>query len=710
MNKKLFTLGVSLLLCNVLIAQNRTTTVKDTSKNAAQLSELSLDELMNIQVVTASGYQQTTTEAPSTIIVITAKEIAERGYEQLEDALRDVPGIDMIHINGYAPTLIYFRGMYGAENLRALFMIDGIAENNIIGTNDMAGPAYSLHNVDRIEIIWGPASALYGADAFGGVINIITKKGGDINGIHAEKGEGTFNTTFERVAIGAKQDKFEFAAAGAVYNSDGPKFTNRDPLYDASFVQNATSFNGYIAYNANKSKTTIGYRTYNTPMGWGTYANSPTVYLGLPPQGNGNNGLLGILTRDIDGQKPGIDDSYLRTFFVQNEFKPTDKLSILSRITYRETGTGDDSYVYVTVDGKKLIRANVTTYSNRTAGELTANYALSKIHKFSAGFEFHQDNVEKGSRGSTFDSTVYLIDGKDSVQNLHSVFLPRVYDIRNNFGGYFQYILSTNILGKTDFTFGIRDDYNSYFGNTASPRAVIVNKLNDNFTFKFQFGKAFRAPTNLEIYQAPLNFPLKTEKNLTYEVNAIYTGSKKFRFQLNAFRNHLTDVIVISNLSGLTENKNPGVITVTGLEGLCNMYFSKTVSAFLNFTLNDARGENLITNVERDVPAIAKVKSNAGVTMYLDNFFTVTLSGNMVGTRPVQSTNPYGPVAGYFLANCVISTTKLFNNHITVSFNVKNLFNTTWLDPGFRTADGLVYSTVLEQPGRTGLFKVSVDF
>jgi outer membrane receptor for ferrienterochelin and colicin len=150
------------------------------------LLQLSLEQLMNVKVVTASGFPQTAAEAPSTITVITAEQIKERGYEQLEDALRDIPGIDMIHLNGYAPTLIYFRGMYGAENLRALLMIDGIVENNLVGTNDFAGPAYSLHNVDRIEIIWGPASALYGANAFGGVINIITKKGADINGFTAE--------------------------------------------------------------------------------------------------------------------------------------------------------------------------------------------------------------------------------------------------------------------------------------------------------------------------------------------------------------------------------------------------------------------------------------------------------------------------------------------------------------------------------------------
>src|SRR5690348_9832494 len=173
-----------------------------TISSVDSLLQLSLEQLMNIKVVTASGYLQTTAEAPSTITVITAKQIEERGYEQLEDALRDVPGIDMIHINGYAPTLIYFRGMYGAENLRALLMIDGIVENNILGSNDMAGPAYSLHNAERIEIIWGPVSALYGANAFGGVINIISKKGADLDGFGAEQGFGSFNTRFTKLNMG----------------------------------------------------------------------------------------------------------------------------------------------------------------------------------------------------------------------------------------------------------------------------------------------------------------------------------------------------------------------------------------------------------------------------------------------------------------------------------------------------------------------------
>lgn len=676
------------------------------------LLNLSMEELMNIKVVSASGYLQTASEAPSTITVITARQIAERGYEQLEDALRDIPGIDMIHINGYAPTLIYFRGMYGAENLRALLMIDGIAENNILGSNDMAGPAYGLHNVERIEIIWGPVSALYGANAFGGIINIISKKGKDINGLHFEQGFGSFNTIFQKISLGVREGKFEFAAAGTLYSTDGPKFTNRDPNYSASYVDKAYSINAAFSYYSKNSKTTLGYRTYKTPMGWGTYSNSPTVYLGLPPQGNANVGILGVLQRDIRGEKSGLDDAYLRTWFLQNEYKPNEKLNILSRVVYRETGTADDSYIYITLEGTKLIRLPITSYSNRLFGELSANYSIFKNHRITGGIDYYQDNVESGARQPTIDfTTIYLLDGVDTLLNLYSTFLPRKYDIRNNFGSYLQYVYNSTLLGKTNFTFGLRYDHNSYFGDAASPRIAIVNQPAPKLTFKFQFGNAFRAPTNLEIHQIipDSNFHIKKEKIRTYEVNAIYTASKNLQFQLNGFRNELSDVIILGNLVGLSPDKNAGIFKINGVEFNINMLMGKDISAFLNFTYQHTWGKNLVTGNSGELPGVAKVKGNAGITMHLQNLFILSVTGNWVGSRRSPRTDPYGPVNGYFLTNACMSTRELFKARITASLSVHNIFNTRWLDPGFRTADGFLYSTVLEQPGITGLFKIAIN-
>jgi iron complex outermembrane receptor protein len=702
----------SFVCCFFLLTPLLSGAQKDSAADVAGLLGLSLEQLMDIKVVTASGFLQTTSEAPSTITVITAKQIEERGYEQLEDALRDVPGIDMIHINGYAPTLIYFRGMYGAENTRALLMIDGIVENNILGSNDLAGPVYSLHNAERVEIIWGPVSALYGANAFGGVINIITKKGAGMDGLHFQQGFGSFNTSFQKLDMGTRKGNWEFAVAGTLYSSDGPVFKNRDPLYSGSYVDKAYSFNATASYYAKKSKTTIGYRVFRTPMGWGTYANSPTTYLRLPSQGNNNGGTIGIIQREIRGEKSGKIDSYLRTWFIQNEFKPNERLSFIGRFTYRETGQGEGSYIYVTTDGRKLYRGLIASYSNRVAGEFSANYSPSEMHRFSAGLQYYQDNVEAGARTTTFDlSTIYLIDGRDTVLNLNSTFLKRQFDLRNNFGSYFQYVLATHLLKKTDFTFGARYDYNSYFGNAFSPRITAVNQLNKKLSFKLQFGTAFRSPTNLEIHQPPPtgSFKLKKEKLITYEVNAIYVPSKKLRLQLNGFHNDLTDVIILGNLPTTTPDKNPAIIHITGVEGIVDWMVSKNISGFINFTWQDPWGKNIITGNSGSTPGVARWKGNAGITCHINDFLVFTVSGNYVGNRSVPRTNPYGTVKGYFLANCNISTVKLFKEKITASLNIHNFFNTKWLDPGFRNADGNLYSTVLEQPGINGLFKIGIS-
>ena len=686
---------------------------QDSIPGVNSLLKLSLEQLMNIKVVTASGYLQSASEAPSTITVITAEQIAERGYEQLEDAMRDVPGIDMIHLNGYAPTLFYFRGMYGAENLRALLMIDGMPENNILGSNDLAGPAYSLHNVERIEIIWGPVSALYGANAYGGVINIISKKGGDIQGCAVQLGYGSYNTRFIRVNTGLKRSKWEFASSASVFSSDGPRYSNRDPQYSASFVDKAYSLMGALSYEGKKSKTTAGFRSYRTPMGWGNYANSPVNYLRLPPQGNGNLGIVGVMQRNIRGERSGLHSPFLRTWYLHNEFRPNIKWQINSRLYYRETGSGEDSYIYITLTNTRLYRFKVASYSNRVAGDVNANYFLSDKHHFAAGIEYNQDNVEEGARGANFDfTTVYLIDGRDSLYNLSSTFLPRKFDVRNNFGSYLQYVLHTNLAGKTNFTLGLRYDNNSYYGNSLNPRISIVNMPSKKLIFKFQFGSAFRAPTNLEIYQTPGgNFQIKTEKLRAYEINAIYSSSDKLRVQVNGFRNELDDVVVLSNLSGLTINKNPAEVRVMGVEGILDMVLTKNISGFMNFTYQEGRGKNLVTGASRRIPAIARVKGNVGVRALIGDLFTVNFAGNLVGKRKAQSTNPYGAfVKGYFLGNLTLTSNKLFNDRITVSFSVRNMFDAKWLDPGFRTADGLLYSTVLEQPGINGLLKLGIDF
>jgi hypothetical protein len=113
--------------------------------------------------------------------------------------------------------------------------------------------------------------------------------------------------------------------------------------------------------------------------------------------------------------------------------------------------------------------------------------------------------------------------------------------------------------------------------------------------------------------------------------------------------------------------------------------------------------------IESQIPNIAKVKGNIGCSVHLIELFNLSLIGNWVGDRSVPSTNPLGKVDGYFIPHLVVSTHKLFDNRVSASLNIRNLFNQTYYDPGIRGAGGIFFGTVMEQPGINGLFKISVS-
>lgn len=138
------------------------------------------DRKMEVMVVTASGYEQKLVDAPASISVITQEDLMIKPYTTLLDAVRDLEGVDIGETcDKTGQGTISLRGM-GSDY--TLILVDGKRQNNHgdIYPNSFGGNQFGhvppLDAIDRIEVIRGPASTLYGADALGGVVNIITKK------------------------------------------------------------------------------------------------------------------------------------------------------------------------------------------------------------------------------------------------------------------------------------------------------------------------------------------------------------------------------------------------------------------------------------------------------------------------------------------------------------------------------------------------------
>src|SRR6202166_1407205 len=236
------------------------------------LSQLSLEELMNIQVDTvygASKFQQKITDAPSSITIITADEIQKYGYRTVSDLLQSVPGFYVTNDRNYS-----YVGVAGISrptdySTHLLTLIDGHRVNDSVYNAAYGGTEAILDNgLDQgVEIISGPGSSLYGANAFLGVINIITKRGGDLKGVEVSADAGSLQTYRGRATYGQQYASgLELLLSGTYYDTKG----NRQ-LFFPEF--NSPSTNNGIAQDADTEQfhstfLSVNYRDFTLHAGY----------------------------------------------------------------------------------------------------------------------------------------------------------------------------------------------------------------------------------------------------------------------------------------------------------------------------------------------------------------------------------------------------------------------------------------------------------
>ncbi|MCA9699334.1 MAG: TonB-dependent receptor plug domain-containing protein, partial [Myxococcales bacterium] len=137
-------------------------------------------ELLAKQTSSVSRVAEDINLVPATISVVTARQIRDRGYVDLEAVLHDVPDIDISRGSGVSYANTYMRGLWTDSSDRVLFVIDGIEQNETHTNVAYISRQFSLSNIERVEVVYGPASTLYGANAYAGVINVQTRDGSDL--------------------------------------------------------------------------------------------------------------------------------------------------------------------------------------------------------------------------------------------------------------------------------------------------------------------------------------------------------------------------------------------------------------------------------------------------------------------------------------------------------------------------------------------------
>lgn len=220
MQKPIAVLVVTLTLC--------TAAAPGAAQGVSAIADLSLEELMEIEITTASLTTETVGNAPARVEVITAAQIERRGYTSLVDVLKDLPDfkVDLAGDPDY-PTELVVQGARGASSI--VLLLDGI---QVSSPTDEPLPIlanYPVHNARQVEIVYGPASALYGADAFAAVINIITNDALDASGLAVSGSVGQYGVTSDTVSYGRRFGRVGLTMAGQIFYDRQPDLSRFYP-------------------------------------------------------------------------------------------------------------------------------------------------------------------------------------------------------------------------------------------------------------------------------------------------------------------------------------------------------------------------------------------------------------------------------------------------------------------------------------------------
>lgn len=661
--------------------------------NLVDIFELTIEELLQLEVTTASRQKEKITEAPANIVVITEDEIEKFGWRDLKDVFKAIPQVDVSYnTEGEVGTLVIMRGVLG--NQKILVLQDGNQLNPITGERFVYSHNIPLNIYKRIEILYGPAAALYGADAYAGVINLITKNGSDVEGFEANAGYVSTNAIVADLTYGKSINKnTDFIIFGRIYNGEDQKLNEfyKDSIDYGPLNEYHQDVKPYFPIkNWNLfSKLNIGKLTIGAD--WQHYYES-NAYSTIP--------VTYSFTDDyIWGQD--IGHAYAKYNFVENEdFALTGNLvggryevNPASNFLYFTNGhTNTDiiheyKYAYSAYLNPSL--QGFWDISNNISLNAGLSYAYVKSFPKTKNLEEVQFDKSKGFE----DDLSYFVDDEGyvygSLELTDSIFGLRNYQ---NFGSFAQ--MKIQVIDEIILTLGSRYDYNTIYGSTFNPRLGLVANPNQKISIKALFGTAYIQPSNYyrwENWAAVIgmhipNIDIKPEQLRSYELSLNYLLNKNFSFKVLGFRNDMTNIIraiVVTPeeynnghpyynplrtligedpYSGFVEvNDNLGTMYSQGFETDINASFSDFI---LKFSYSYLYGEDSESDYELEKISNHKIVGNLS---YVRNKFSVALTGRYFSDISASAFNSVYGISGVQAGEKIPGGFVLYSN---ISFNI----------------------------------------
>ena len=569
------------------------------------------------------------------ITIISEEEIKLAGSSSLPELLQRQPGIEISNNGGPGKVSTLF--LRGASSTHSVILLDGIRiDSATAGLTAIEN--IPLSQIEKIEIVRGPASSLYGQDAIGGVIQIFTKKG--LNGFkpYISFGYGKYNTSIAQGGIRGGDDKTSYA-----------------------INLSSQSSTGFSAFEPN--------------------ANSPANIYNLDKDGYRNKSASASLSHKIN-EKFDINFQY---FLSQGKNKYDN-----SSDNYYQRFSYENSQDQESISG--TVNSQLTNYwkSSLRVGRGIDDYVEKQSYSFfGPGGYIDKDNVYKTIQNQItwqndillpLGSLVLLYDKLDQKINVTDTSYSKK-DRQND-----AYMIGYNLnQANHNFQANVRKDFNSVYRDAATGNIGYSYAINSNWSIASSFGTAFRSPTFNYLYAGSYANPdLQPEKSKNVEAQLKYQSDAEF-FSFVTFKNKITDFII----SDSTTNFRPYNINTAEIYGatVSSSHFMNHFQVKSSFTVQSPMNES----ADKYLPRRSNFFGTVGLNYFIQNWnlgFEATGSGN----RYNDAANLFN-IPGYIKTN--LFADYQINKNLTMNARVDNVLgkNYTYAYEGNPTTDGFRYQT-----------------
>lgn len=610
------------------------------AQDEQNLSELSLEDLLNIPITVSSSTAQTIFNTPSSVSVIDAGMIQKFNYSSIAEALSNIPGlqINRTYLKRDIPTT---RGILQDHYAnKVLVLINGVATWNTV-TGEASIDKINIHDVERIEVLKGPASVLYGTNAYSGAINIVLKNP-DGESANTYFGVGSHGFFEAGANYSYSVDDFKLFLSGNSSEEVGQdySFTDEKKVYghyneymkgsnfniNASYKQHSVLFNSFVSHES---------------------------YLGVEP-----NWTAGI-------GNDHLSNGYLFAYKLDHHF------SDVFGLKYGFTYDWNQRNLSRTLDDNT--RANLKGYRIYN----TVNFDLKLIESLNieGGFDY---DIRKGLEYKNYNVQKDSLLAANDMENLQ----VKEYSVFGQVG---------YTLNSFNFLVGTRYSNNELFGNNLSSRSSLVYSFDEKNSVKLIWGQSYRAPSLFELYfRTPTNTvfgntSLNPETSNSFELSYLTAFDNFFIQALVYHATYENKIFRTRRLPNSDTDKstiyvNGSTFKADGLELEVKYQNEKLADVFANYSYTHGdNGDEVNSNGIYNFKFVPQHVLSAGLAKRFSNLFCSMTLNYISETKGYKA-----DISSFVTANMSVG----FEHKLSVftlrhSLSAKNLFDNSILFPEF---------------------------